>query len=47
MGLARPGITGLVIVADPGGAAERIYQRLGFTGTEEQIGFQRIPPGVA
>jgi GNAT superfamily N-acetyltransferase len=45
--LARPGITGLVIVADPGDVAERIYHRLGFTSTEDQIGFQRTPPAGA
>jgi GNAT superfamily N-acetyltransferase len=44
-GLARPGITGLVIVAGPGGKAERIYQRLGFTSTEGQFGVQQAPPG--
>jgi GNAT superfamily N-acetyltransferase len=43
--LARPGVTGLVIVADPGGDAERIYQRLGFTSTEDQVGLQRTPLG--
>jgi len=44
-GLARPGVTRLVIVADPGGGAERIYQRLGFTSTEEQLGLQWTPAG--
>ncbi len=33
----------LVIVADPGAGAIRIYRSVGFAGTETQIGFERPP----
>lgn len=42
--LARPGVRALVIVADPGGAAIRVYRSAGFADAETQIGFAGLAP---
>jgi len=42
-GEAELGATTLVIVADPGHVAARVYASIGFVPTEEQLGFQRGP----
>jgi GNAT superfamily N-acetyltransferase len=39
------GTSTLVMVADPGGVAIRIYCSVGFTVTEQQVGFIRRPAG--
>ena len=36
----------LVIVADPGASAIRVYRSVGFADTETQIGFERPPQAV-
>ena len=36
----------LVIVADPGASAIRVYRSVGFADTETQIGFERPPQPV-
>ncbi len=41
-GLAEPGVSRLVMVADPGYPAIRLYESLGFSRTEDQVGFERI-----
>ena len=41
--LDQLGARTLVIVADPGAGAIRVYRSVGFAGTESQIGFQRAP----
>ena len=43
--LGRLDIRELVIVADPGEAAIRVYQAVGFAATEHQIQLQRAAPG--
>jgi len=42
-GFGELGATTLVMVADPGYSAIRIYRRVGFTSTENQLGMQRGP----
>jgi GNAT superfamily N-acetyltransferase len=41
--LDQMGARTLVIVADPGAGAIRVYRSAGFAGTQTQIGFQRPP----
>jgi GNAT superfamily N-acetyltransferase len=41
--LDQLGARTLVIVADPGAGAIRVYRSVGFAGAESQIGFQRAP----
>ena len=43
-GFGELGASTLVMVADPGYAAIRIYRALGFTATEQQVGAS-LPPG--
>jgi ribosomal protein S18 acetylase RimI-like enzyme len=42
-GLAQLGAARLVIVADPGYHAFRLYESLGFRRAEDQVGFERTP----
>ena len=42
-GLTDLGAARLVIVADPGYHAYRLYQTLGFRRTEDQVGFEQTP----
>lgn len=42
-GQSELGAATLVIVADPEHVAARVYASIGFTATEEQLGFQRGP----
>lgn len=44
-GLGWPGVDRLVIGADPGYHAIRIYRSVGFDGTETQVQLSRRPPG--
>ena len=46
-GLTWPGVETLVIVADPGDEAIRVYGSVGFDGTETQVQLLRKPPGHA
>ena len=46
-GLTWPGVQTLVIVADPGDEAIRVYRSVGFDGTETQVQLLRKPPGHA
>lgn len=43
LGLTWPGVERLVIVAEPGDDAIRIYRAVGFDGTETQVQLQRAP----
>jgi GNAT superfamily N-acetyltransferase len=46
-GLTWPGVQTLVIVADPGDEAIRVYRSVAFDGTETQVQLLRKPPGHA
>lgn len=40
------GVSRLVLVADQGSQAERIYRSLGFEMTEKEVGLQWVDPGL-
>jgi GNAT superfamily N-acetyltransferase len=39
----RSGVRTLVIVADPGAGAVRVYRSVGFSQVQTQLGFERVP----